>query len=141
MSMRLRAGTYAVGSITSTYLVENFTKQSDQSLQELWAVSKYSIPELPDFDYAFSFKEFEQGYYIWEWSWAVWTFKMMDYWLDTFHASSRSPAVSGLTLNERKEDFYFNGTMYRPRYSLSEMSSKEGGYEQVKVRFVGVQIS
>lgn len=142
MSMRLRAGTHPVVNITTTYLVENFTKQNDQTLQELWAVSGFDPPERPDFDYAFSFMEFEQGYFIWKWRWKIWTFNMMDFWLDSYHASSRSPAMSGLTLNERFEAFYFNGTMYRPRWSKREMGvMKSGGFEDVEVVFVGVQIT
>jgi hypothetical protein len=148
---RLRLGTFTSSGITSTYAIENWALQSDQSqdnqINVPWVAPYQAKP--PDFARKTNSADLSTRYdgpLTWEWDFSYWTFGMTAYLISTFfggsiYTSAGSVAVSGLTYDVSDTAIYFNASLERP--SIKDALTPEyAGFKTVKLTFTaGVLVS
>lgn len=138
---RLRSGTQAVGSITSTYAVTNWTVQSDQQVNNQivvpW-VAPYQMlpPEYSRIIIAADGTQTGDGYVRGVFGpFVYWTFGMMDYFLDTYLSTTAYSAAGSLMVYDITDTaIYLNATIYRPIIG-QDMEPVFGGWQNVKIRY------
>jgi hypothetical protein len=145
---RLRSGTHASGSITSTYNVTSFPIQTDQGVVD-WVIDgrQTTSPEYARIVVTADGTARADGFQTFQWHITYMTHDMMNYWNTQFLGSSvKSAAVSVLTYDAEDTAVYLNCTLYRAVIASGgslvqaapQMSSAEyafGGYQNVIWRF------
>lgn len=136
---RIRLGTHAVGSVTSTYEVREIALQSDQDPYATpWLVrGRDSNPVIRarSSDVA-DLTKVEDGFYQFTWSFSYFTFGMVAYWNGTLLGGAVSPAVTVMTYDQNNVAVYLTCTASALRFPR-DGESHPGGWKNVRMEFVG----
>lgn len=127
---RLRAGTYTVAQLTTTYAISAFALQTDMGGINLWYCN--STPPRPQvIRRAISGKQLGQGYYTAQLEFDLMTHGMVGYMLTNFFSTATlwSNAVTVMLYSEADVAVYMNATLIRPQ--MDQFTANEVGYTNV----------
>lgn len=129
---RLRSGLWTADDLTDTYAISALPVQTDQGFLP-WVVNgQETLPPTPArITTNADLSKSPDGFYAWAWAMDMFSFEMLDYWLDTFLPDDVDSAeVSGMTYDERENPFYFQALINRPRPGTG-LSYLPGGWAVV----------
>lgn len=138
---RLRAGTVASASITSTYAITNWTVQSDQQQGSVtvveWLGPYQMIPAIPArIAIAMDGTARADGFYRGTLGpFSYWTMGMVGYYHSTYLGTGvYSAAGSLMVFDETDAALYLNATIYR-LIPGQDMEPYAGGWKNVRIRY------
>ena len=143
-SYMLAAGTLTKSALTSNsaYNVENFPAASDQPLPSLpWREPQRQNTTRPKPARLATLTDFSvraDGFWLFQWSWPVFTPGMLKYFEDTFFSSGAawSAAVTVQTYTDNGTYQAFNAVMKRPEPGV-DYDIRDGLYTNIVFKFQG----
>lgn len=135
---RIRSGLQVVGSVTSSYAIENFAKQSDQFDVAAWTIAGEGTtpPQPARVSNNADGSKSDDGFYSWVWRMSYMSFGMMSYFLtQTGLTSARTADVTVMTYNELDVAVYLQCKITRPLMPGPDAQYAIAGYQNVLWRF------
>lgn len=142
-TVRFKTGHVTAANIDadSNALLQNFPVQTDMNANAVLWNCNVTIPRRAAVRTALSGLVRAQGYWGFAVNFDIMTFGMVDYWLDTFCATTNEYGlITAKVYNETNAAKYYQATLLKPDFqSLTQVAI---GYLDVKWAFIyGVEIS